>query len=219
MRRQIPACAILMLLTLFAAPMVWAQTTTQVTITNTTYNQIIGPPVVVSHSNQLRVFGAGQPASAGLAALAEDADFGLLVATLEADDQVLDVAVAGGPLLPGHSVTLEVHTGGRYSRLSAVGMLVTTNDAFFGLSNYRVTGANRVTTIKAAAYDAGTEANSETCATIPGPPCGNPFVRDTDGAEGFVHIHRGIHGIGDLPAASYDWRDSVAEITVLRQLP
>lgn len=217
MRRH--TLALVLLLALFAAPLAWAQTTTQVTITNTTYNQIIGPPVVASHTNQIRMFAAGQPASDGLAAVAEDADFGLLVSTLEASDQVLDVAVADGPLLPGESVTLSVRTGGRYGRISAVGMLVTTNDAFFGLDNYRVTGANRVTTLEVPAYDSGTEANSETCATIPGPPCGNPFVRDTDGAEGFVHIHRGFHGVGDLEASRYDWRNPVAEISILRENP
>ncbi len=219
MRRQISVIALAFLLAIFAAPLAWGQTTTLVTITNTTFNQIIGPPVVASHTNQARIFSVGQPASAGLAAVAEDADSGLLVSTLEASDQVLDVAVASGPILPGESVTLEVRTGGRYGRISAVGMLVTTNDAFIGLANYRVTGANRVTTVSVPAYDSGTEANSETCATIPGPPCGNPFVRDLDGAEGFVHVHRGFHGVGDLEASRYDWRNPAARISVLRETP
>jgi hypothetical protein len=35
--------------------------------------------------------------------------------------------------------------------------------------------------------------------------------------EGYVHIHTGIHGIGDLlTAAMYDWRNPVAEITIRR---
>ena len=50
--------------------------------------------------------------------------------------------------------------------------------------------------MEAAAYDAGSEYNSEDCAFIPGPPFGNGGVRDTDGAEGYVQILSGIHGIG-----------------------
>ena len=49
---------------------------------------------------------------------------------------------------------------------------------------------------------------------IPGPTCG------VDGGspegEGFVHVSGGIHGIGDLAPAEYDWRNPVATVTVTR---
>lgn len=70
--------------------------------------------------------------------------------------------------------------------------------------------------VEAEAYDAGSEANSESCTYIPGPPCGNAEVRDTGDAEGFVHVHAGVHGIGDLDPAMHDWRNPVAEITIKR---
>jgi len=41
-------------------------------------------------------------------------------------------------------------------------------------------------------------------------------VRVTDGAESFVHIHRGIHGTGDLDASTKDWRNPVARIRIER---
>ena len=66
------------------------------------------------------------------------------------------------------------------------------------------------------AYDAGSEANNEICAFIPGPSCGIFFVRDPEGAEGYVHIHAGIHGIGDLSPAQFDWRNPGAKITIRR---
>jgi hypothetical protein len=69
-------------------------------------------------------------------------------------------------------------------------------------------------TFAADPYDAGSEANSEFCEFIPGPPCENPGVRDTANAEGYVHIHAGIHGIGDLDASMFDWHNPVAEITI-----
>ncbi len=36
------------------------------------------------------------------------------------------------------------------------------------------------------------------------------------GDEGYVHIHRGIHGVGDLVAAVHDWRNPVAKITITK---
>ena len=53
---------------------------------------------------------------------------------------------------------------------------------------------------------------------IPGPICGGAGLSPGENPddEGYVHIHRGIHGIGDLNASVYDWRNPVARITVTR---
>ena len=92
-------------------------------------------------------------------------------------------------------------------------MLATTNDAFFGIQGVKVQ-KKQVMTVGAIAYDAGSETNSESCSTIPGPPCGNPFLRDTADAEGYIHVHSGIHGTGDLDPETYDWRNPVAQIRI-----
>jgi len=191
-----------------------AQNTATIQITNLSH-QIISPPVVVSHTWKVAVFVPGQPASSDLAALAEDGDVTGLVDLLSGHDEVLDVAAAGGNLLPGETATLEVEVRGKYNRLSAVGMLVTTNDAFFGLSNFYIDPSQPVQRIMVPAWDAGTEANNEMCAFIPGPPCGNKFVRDTEDAEGFVSIHSGIHGTGDLLPSEWAWQNPVVEIAVI----
>ncbi len=34
--------------------------------------------------------------------------------------------------------------------------------------------------------------------------------------KGYVHIHAGLHGIGDMDAGELDWRNSVAKITIAR---
>jgi hypothetical protein len=94
-------------------------------------------------------------------------------------------------------------------------MLVTTNDAFFALNGAEVPLV-RSFEYASPAYDAGSEANNESCAFIPGPPCGKAGVRATEGAEGYVHIHAGIHGVGDLVPAERDWRNPVAKITLRR---
>ena len=102
--------------------------------------------------------------------------------------------------------------------MSLVGMLATTNDAFYALNG--VAGPRQGTvTYYSVAWDAGSEANNEDCRVIPGPPCGKFFVRATDGAEGFVHVHSGIHGVRDLVPANHDWRNPVAKITIRRLSP
>ena len=34
--------------------------------------------------------------------------------------------------------------------------------------------------------------------------------------EGFIHVHAGIHGIGDLIEAERDWRNPVARIAIIQ---
>ncbi|MGB3562877.1 MAG: spondin domain-containing protein [Thermoanaerobaculia bacterium] len=188
----------------------------RITITNLTSGQIISPPVVVTHSANTYILRAGEAASSQVAALAEDADSSGLLTALAGNPQVADFDIAEGPLLPGASVTLYLNGAGPWTRLTALGMLVTTNDAFFGLDSADVSGRPRSKVFSVPAYDAGSEVNSESCTYIPGPPCGNGGVRDTDGAEGFIYVHSGIHGIADLVAAEHDWRNPVARITVER---
>ena len=43
---------------------------------------------------------------------------------------------------------------------------------------------------------------------------GEGFNPSRDGAEGFLHVHDAIHGIGDLPTSSWDWRNPVAQVRV-----
>ena len=123
---------------------------------------------------------------------------------------------ANGPILPGETATVRVSGDPWwFNRLSIAGMLVITNDAFYGLNGAKLPRYGSAS-FSSPGYDAGSEANNERCAFIPGPPCNNPGVRDTANAEGYVHIHAGIHGIGDLDASVYDWRNGVASIRVRR---
>ena len=201
-------------------PYAWAEesgdgTLYQVTITNLTRGQVITPPVIYSHLEGFRLFSPGDPAIPELVALAEDGPTADLLALLETLPEVHDSTAATGVILPGESDVLEIYIKGKFNRVGAVGMLATSNDAFFGIQGVKAQ-IKEARTVDAIAYDAGSEANSESCTTIPGPPCGNPFVRDTADAEGFVHIHSGIHGIGDLDLSTNDWRNPVARIQIER---
>ena len=117
-----------------------------------------------------------------------------------------------GPIMPGHTVTGSFHVDDGDTMMSFISMLVSTNDAFIGGNGIDLSKSR---TIYLTAYDSGSEANSEDCAYIPGPPCGN-HVEDNSASEGYVHVHAGIHGGSgsDLDPAMHDWRNPVAMLTV-----
>ncbi len=112
-------------------------------------------------------------------------------------------------ILPGESISIRVDAGGNRRVFTILGMLVTTNDSFYSTRG-RVVNSK---TFYGPAYDAGSEANTLDCAHIPGPPCGNPGVRVTDGAEGAIKISEGINR-GNL--RPFDWRNPVVKVHVRR---
>jgi hypothetical protein len=187
--------------------------TYRVTIENTaTGFQPLSPAGVVVHSRFADVWSLGAPASAALAAVAEDANVGVFVDTYSRVQGVGSSFQGGaGAVPPGGSTTFEFDASPG-QRLSLVSMLVNTNDGFTGLDGVRLGGGTEVYEVDA--YDAGTEANDEFAAHIPGPCCGNPFVRHPEG--GVVAHHPGIAGVGDLAPGEYDWNGPVATITVER---
>jgi hypothetical protein len=182
-----------------------------VTITNITRGQIISPPIVISHNEDFQLFSLANPASPGLALLAEEGMPTMLEAELGASDSVFQYNSAGGGIPPGASMTVEIETKKDFRLLSAAGMLIFTNDAFFAFRGVEVRKKDGVT-VDARAYDAGSEFNNERCDYVPG--CGGGGAHDPAAAEGYVYIHTGIHGIGDLYPAEYDWLNPVAAIMV-----
>ncbi|MCI0887601.1 MAG: spondin domain-containing protein [Chloroflexi bacterium] len=192
----------------------------EISITNLTKSQPLSPVTVATHTRELEpLFTPGQPASAELAALAEDADASGLNALLDpaTNDDVNDLQTifgVNGPILPGETASVVVEARGKARFFSLVSMLVNTNDAFTAIRGQDLVRGDRM--FWTPAYDAGSEANNEDCAFIPGPACGNPFVRDTAGAEGYVYISPGVHGIADLVPAMHDWRNPVALVQVRR---
>ena len=218
-----------------AAP---GQAVGMVTITNLTKGQIFAPAVVVTHAagqadypptgplsqfagsgNVMMhpLFTPGKPASNELAMLAEEGRGDPLKALLMTDPRVLDVQIvtgAGGPIMPGETVSAEILFDLDHQFVSLAAMLVTTNDGFIALRDGWIPIRGGAVMYMADVWDAGSEANTEDCMHIPGPPCGTHDGRMQEGAEGYVHIHNGIHGIGGVSAAGYDWRNPAAEILI-----
>lgn len=201
----------------------------EVTVTNLTRGQQFTPILVATHKEGVRLFNLGEPASPQLAVLAEEGDTAPLTNLLLATPGVNEVVTAPGFLDPGASRTVTVAAHAQFDHLSVAAMLIPTNDGFFAVNG--VAGPRGNNTSKgdnalmlfSPAYDAGSERNDELCASIPGPnftECGGPGGggMPSGNEEGYVHIHAGIHGIGDLNAAMRDWRNPVARI-VIRRIP
>ena len=192
----------------------------EVTVTNLTRGQQFTPILVASHKAGVRLFELGTPASPQLKTLAEEGNVAPMTALLLGNPSVRDVVNSGGLLGSGKSVTQRVSTRGGFDNVSVAAMLIPTNDGFFAVNDREGPNGEDSITVFSPAYDAGTERNDETCASIPGPffsECGGPGGGGAPGGgEGYVHIHAGIHGIGDLEPALRDWRNPVARITIRR---
>jgi hypothetical protein len=202
----------------------WA--TYEVTITNISPGQTFTPQLVVTHAPSVRLFTLGAPAGDALEMLAEGGDTGPLTEILSSyGHRVGDIQTIDGLLGPGESKTARVQARGRQTTLSVAAMLIPTNDTFVAVDAVPLPGWGEKRRL-ALAYDAGTEANDQNCANIPGPRCGGDGYSPgpNQGDEGFVHVGNGFHELGAedaegneiLRPAGYDWRNPVALVTVRR---
>lgn len=145
----------------------------EITFTNLTNDQPISPPAVLLHGSDDQIWTVGNAASDALELLAESGDSSELVASSWVDNSF----VSEGPALPGDSanVTVTYDNIGDVDYISFASMLGNTNDAFTGLNKIDLSelALDESLNYRTPAYDAGTEANSETAATVPGPASGD----------------------------------------------
>ncbi|TCV85186.1 spondin domain-containing protein [Sulfurirhabdus autotrophica] len=187
-----------------------------ITITNITRGQIIAPPAVIAHNDDYKMFTLGGVPSYELAQLAEAGNGSLVLSAAASMPSVYKTVLGSGGILPGASQTIEIETTKKFPEISIGAMLATTNDGFMAIRGVSAPSRGSVT-VEAQGYDAGSEANSDTCAFIPGPPCGDTN-HNPAAPEGYVHVHEGIHSVsgGTLNAAQLDWRNPVAQIEIKR---
>lgn len=126
-------------------------------------------------------------------------------------------------ITPGNMMTFKFKATSKQKFFSFFSPLHATDDGFVGIDSARLPRKrNQSVTISANVYDAGLFENTEDCdlATVltllsPPPECAPHEVVDvTLNPNSPVIIHSGIHGIGDLSAAKYDWKNPVAEISI-----
>lgn len=189
----------------------------EVTITNLTPGQAFTPQLLLTHAGRVQLFELGEPAGDSLEMLAEGGNTAPL--TDELENVADEVKTVDGLLFPGQSVTTTISASRSRRYLSMAAMLLPTNDTFVALNRAKLPSFGSVEYM-VPAYDAGTEANDQDCASIPGPDCGGEGYNGdaAPGDEGFIHISNGFHDLGDsaLSPKMYDWRNPVARVTVTR---
>ena len=195
----------------------------EVSITNITKGQAFTPRLAATHDASVSLFAFGQPAGAALELLAEAGDTGPLTELImTVPSKVGHVMTDPGLLEPGKTTTFEISAQPNHNQLTFAAMLLPTTDTFVALVGMPLPLQGSVSYL-ALAYDAGTEANDQNCAHIPGPHCGgeaHSMASDMD--EGFVYISNGFHDLGHmddegneiLGTKLYDWHHSVAQITI-----
>ena len=183
----------------------------EVTVENLTDKQIFSPPVFISHDSSYRLYQVRRFSSNELMAIAESGDNSKAAARAMYSRRVFDVKTAAGAILPGDSATVTVRSP-RGARLSLAGMLVVTNDGFFGVDSLRLRGMS-TRTYGLKALDAGTEANNEMADWVPG--LGGMMRAPTHQR---IHAHAGIQGGASIDE-SYGWDDPVAMLTITPVTP
>ena len=146
-----------------------------VQVTNLTYSQPFSPAAIVLHEPGYNIFIDGERASVALEQLAESGNPSDVINEATAAAQYLDAIASDGATAPrsiGNESTLVVPVLDIDNlRISLTTMLVDTNDAFTGLNAADISnmGVGESVSFMAPSWDAGTEANTETASTIPGP--------------------------------------------------
>lgn len=180
----------------------------EVTVMNLTNAQPLSPAGIIAHDDSYSVFQLGSPVSPGLEELAEGGDNTALLDEATAAAGVRATATGAGPIPPaaGESIAVELLASDLAStRLSVSTMLVNTNDAITGVNGVDVSGMQPGDSVmlRTIAYDAGTEANSETGMSIPGPAGGGEgFNASRDDLFDRVAMHPGVVGQDDGFATS-----------------
>lgn len=173
----------------------------EITVTNLSANQPMSPAVLALHQDSYQAFETGASASVALEQLAEGGDNSALLASLASSDQVLTEVGGAGAIAPGGSELFELSADdnalGTLS-LSVLSMLVNTNDAVVAVNSQSLASmaVNETQTFYALSYDAGTEANTETADTIPGPAAAGGaregFNATRDDIRDEISVHAGV---------------------------
>ena len=185
----------------------------RVTVTNATHGQPLAPGLIITHDGTFSLFEIGDAPSADLATMAETGNPSDLAGSVAATTADVLFGDHGGIALPSESNDIVITTGAEF--LTAVGMLAATNDGFYAVRGVKLPASGEIT-VFASAYDAGSEENNEKSGDVPASKLGNSKDAGTDAGdgEGFIHVHNGIYGGGQLKPSVHGWRNPVVEITI-----
>lgn len=206
----------------------------EITVVNLTAGQPLSPLVALAHNDGFNLFKVGESASVALEHLAEGGESAPLAALAGDSKSVYSTAVATAGLPPGAGnkavVTLTVPLAALPTlRLSLASMLGNSNDGFTGVSaqSLATLAVGATLDTRLLGYDAGTERNTETADSVPGPATANSggkreaFNAARDDVLNQVHLHPGIVSKDDgLPTSALTqaqrWDNPVALLSVKR---
>ena len=177
--------------------------------------QTLTSSVCTVHTRKAAMFKINEPASEGLANLAQDGVTSGYVNELRSIKGIRKIKV-GSFSSAGSKEKITIPTRSIRGRLSCVfGMLVVTNDAFPAFSNMRLPRRiGKRKRFRAFAYDAGSEVNTESCNDVPGGPCNGHFTGIAE--NGVISRHLGIQGIEDLNINQHGWSEPAVRGTIKR---
>jgi hypothetical protein len=174
-----------------------------ITLKNITHSQPLAPAAVIFHDASYRAWAIGSEASVELEMLAESGNPAML---LDAASAYAAMPASDMPVAPGDSTSVALSfTAQETVLLTVASMPVNTNDAFTGVSQWDLSGlaVGDTMTLATPLYDAGTEFNSETAETVPGPAAGGEgFNAQRDDVVNFVSRHPGVVTMANGYAAS-----------------
>ena len=184
----------------------------QLTVRNITARQPISPPIVVVHDSNAVLLPSSAGRLAGLEAFAESGSQPELMESLRGRSGVKDVLRFGGILDPNSQQTLLRVSAEPGDHISVLGMLMCTNDAI-ALGTIIVPQDGSPGYGSGTVWDAGTEDNEESRATVPCLDGDGVSNLDTADGEGSITRHPGLLGTVDLGAV-LGWEHTVMEIAV-----
>lgn len=191
----------------------------EVEVVNLTHNQPFSPLALRAHGASYVAWEVGESASLGIEQIAEAGDSSEFLGTASPKKSASGTGIIG----PGDTVVIDLNSKVTDLYLTAVTMLVNTNDAFTGITGLDLTGM-RIGDKKVVylpVYDAGTEANSELAGTIPGPADGGAGFDAVRDDVNFVAMHPGVVSMDDGYAesvleSSHKFDGPAAKLTVRR---
>ena len=176
-----------------------------ITVRNVTAGQPLTPPVVVVHDGNAVLLPDSAEDLAGLEALAESGQGAALAVSLRGVAGVKDTINMDPPPLPPGQEAIATISASPGDHVSVISMLACTNDAI-AIGTLIVPEAGALPAMSSGrVYDAGTEENAETAATVPCLGGEGVSSGDAPDGEGLIAHHPGIVGEADLSAEQHGW--------------
>jgi len=168
------------------------------------------------HNNQIEpLFVLGKPPTDMLASLAEIGNTSPLIEyyTNTNSTGVLSAGRQGRITQGLDSLEITVTVTKEFNLVTIASMCENTNDCFVALNGVSVMPGM---VFKEPGLDAGSEANDESCDSVPGPACAGGGRFGSPRGEGFVQVHPGILGVGDL-SNIYNWTNPLMRVVVMEE--